>query len=187
MPNSELHDTDFAHIRGLYGYLNVPPLSLQEETFLLNHMRGQSLHAAAKAVGMTPSRAQALLTSPSAMKVHEYFRYEMLKNARFDVDTATQMYLEAHRKAVSATEEIKATDSLAKLHMLGGFAPVQVIVREHERNAEKEIGPRSAKQLERMSEESLLELAAFGGLDSLDPEPLDYDDDTVIEGEVASG
>lgn len=170
----ELADHDYATIRGVYGYLNVTPLTVQEETFLLNYLRNMSVTASAKAAGMAPAKARELLARDGMDKIQDYFRHQMMQGIRFDLETATSMYLEAHRKSMNATEEIKATDSLAKLHMLGGFAPVQLIVKDRE--ADKEQGrdvtpPKSTKMLEQMDEAALMRLAAMSGLDSLDPEP----------------
>ncbi|QIB67157.1 hypothetical protein [Kineobactrum salinum] len=159
--------------------MNIEALTVQEETFFLNHIRGVSLSASAKAAGMSPTRGKELLGRPGMDKLREYFRNQMIQGIRFDIDVATSMYLEAHRKAFNATEEIKATDSLAKLHMLGGFAPVQVIVREQEtKEAEgRDITPpKTTKALERMDEVALMRLADMDGLNSLDP--VADDDDT---------
>ena len=168
MSNSELQNTDYTHIRGIYAYLNVAPLTMQEEAVLLNHMRGMSLFSAARAAGMPPSKATAMMKKPDMEVIQDYFRHQMIQGIKFGLEEATQMYLEAHRKSANATEEIKATDSLSRLHMLGGFAPA-TIVQLRASQEEKEVGPKTAKELESMSEGQLLELADFAGMGDLSP------------------
>ena len=74
----------------------------------------------------------------------------MRDEVKFDRSTATNMYLEAHRKSVTATEECKITDSLCKLH--GLHAPenaTQINI-----NIEKNV-----QQLERLPDSELLKIA----------------------------
>jgi hypothetical protein len=76
------------------------------------------------------------------------------------------------------------------VHQLGGYASPQVLKdrSEDERVKELEIGPSSAKELERMSEEKLLNMAALDTMGGLDPEPIqrrevahDVPHETIIE------
>lgn len=174
MSQPALQDTDYANLRGAYGYLGVKPLTTQQEMFLLNHLRGMSIAASERAAGMTKGRGYTVLSLPDIDLIRDYFRQQIMDYTMINLDVLNTMALEAHRKSVSATEELKAVEVLSKLNMVGGFAPPQVLKDRSDaaKTTEKEIGPKSAKELERMSHEDLLQLAAFDGLDSLDPEPI---------------
>ena len=164
----EIADTEYANIRCCYPYLDVDPLTRQQELFLLTHMRGLSVKASAAAAGMKYGAAMALLKEDRIDKIRAYFRQQLLEDAQIELNMLNNMALEAHRKSISATEELKAVETLAKLNMVGGFAPQQVIKQRTE-NEEKEVGPASPKQLESMSEDDLVRMAALDGLDDLAP------------------
>jgi hypothetical protein len=88
----------------------------------------------------------------------EYLREEMREEVKFDKNTATQLYLEAHRKSATATEEKNVVDSLCKLH--GLFAP--------ENATQVNINVDKIQQLERLPDSELLKLA---GVDTRYLEP----------------
>ncbi len=73
----------------------------------------------------------------------------MREEIKFDKNTATGMYLEAHRKSATATEEKNVVDSLCKLH--GLFMP--------ENATQININVDKVEQLERLSDAELLKLA----------------------------
>jgi hypothetical protein len=79
-------------------------------------------------------------------KMREEFKEEI----KFDKQTATSMYLEAHRKSITATEEKVITDSLCKLH--GLFAP------EHATQININLD-RTVEQLEKLPDSELLKIA----------------------------
>ena len=88
------------------------------------------------------------------MELQEQFcentlRNEMREEVKFDKNTATSMYLEAHRKSATATEEKNVVDSLCKLH--GLFMP--------ENATQININVDKVQQLERLSDAELLKLA----------------------------
>jgi hypothetical protein len=82
----------------------------------------------------------------------------MREEVKFDRNTATQMYLEAHRKSSTSTEEKNVVDSLCKLH--GLFAPEQA--------TQVNINVDKLERLERLPDSELLKLA---GVDTKYLEP----------------
>jgi hypothetical protein len=73
----------------------------------------------------------------------------MREEVKFDKNTATSMYLEAHRKSANATEEKNVVDSLCKLH--GLFIP--------ENATQININVEKVEQLEKLSDAELLKIA----------------------------
>lgn len=183
--NLALRDTDFANLQGIYAFLDVPPLTMQEEQFLLLYFRGMSITAAAKGAGMTWDRGKKLLAQERTVAVLDYMRAQIFEDLTLSVAELNQMLLEAHRKAQTSTEEVNAIQAIARLNMLGGYAPAPVVQARLEAQKEKDKGtdvtPKSVRQLEHMSEDDLMELADFPGLDSLDPTPKERD---FMEGEL---
>jgi phage terminase small subunit len=173
----------------MYGYLGVAPLTTQQELFVLSHLRGMSIRASEQAAGMSRGTGNALMRKEGVVKIKEFFRQQMFDACMIDVDMLNNMALEAHRKSANATEELKAVETLAKLNQLGGFAPALVIKERVEKSNEKEVGPKSSKMLESMSQDQLLKMANFDGLDDLAPTPVTRDEpqssgDEPIEGEL---
>lgn len=180
IPMPEVAETEYANLRGAYRLLEVEPLTVQQELFLLTHLRGMSIKASAIAAGMNPQTAYSLMKQPRIETIKEYFRAQLFEDCQIQLTTLNNMALEAHRKSANSTEELKAVETLAKLNMIGGYAP-QSVAKARTESAEKEIGPKSAKQLESLPEDQLLELAALDGLDDLAPSR-----DLPIEGEFSS-
>ena len=87
---------------------------------------------------------------PAVQKMVAKMREEFKEEIKFDKQTATSMYLEAHRKSVTATEEKVITDSLCKLH--GLFAP------EHATQININLD-RTVEQLEKLPDSELLKIA----------------------------
>jgi len=136
-----------------YAGLGIRRLTSQEEAYVLNRTRGLNPLAAARAAGYsTPQRAVVDLSRmPEVQDALAYFREMSRQTAiaagaiEFTRNDATVLYLEAHAKAATATEEIKAVDSLVKLHGLASPEKVEVQVT-------------SRGQLEGMSDEDLLRM-----------------------------
>ena len=175
-------DTEYANLRGAYQYLDIEPLTIQQETFILTHMRGMTVKASANAVGMNPSSADKFIRNdPRVPVVMDFFRTQLYMDARITLEMLNSMTLEAHRKSATATEEFKGIETLAKLNQIGGFAPTPVLKLRAEQE-EKDVSPGSTKELERMDEQKLIELADLGGLgDGLDPVPVRHEAEEEVE------
>lgn len=102
-------------------------LNPQVESYVLYRVRGLMPLAAAKAAGYPPlpEVIDQIHADPVVDEWLVFYRMEVRKQSllegvkvEFTRDMAALMYLEAHRKAANATEEIKATDSLVKLYGL---------------------------------------------------------------------
>lgn len=107
-----------------YAGVKLSELSVQEERLILFHLRGLTKAAAGRAAGYrNMDHVYEVFKKPKIQKAVEYLREEMREEVKFDRNTATTMYLEAHRKSATATEEKNVVDSLCKLH--GLFAPEQ--------------------------------------------------------------
>lgn len=115
-------------------------LTSQQETYVNLRTRGINPLAAARGAGYAnPKKAVAeLSTNKSVILSIGYFREMARATAiqagaiEFTKDDATLLYLEAHTKAANATEEIKAVDSLVKLHGLASPEKVELTVTSRE-------------------------------------------------------
>ena len=149
----DLTDEERAEMQSHYPYMGVQlnELSTQEERLIHFFLRGMSKAAAGRAEGYSdPELVYRIFKKPKIQKAVAYFRDELRDEVKFDRGVATNMYLEAHRKSVTATEECKITDSLCKLH--GLHAPdsaTQINI-----NIEKNV-----QQLERLPDSELLKIA----------------------------
>lgn len=133
-----------------YAGLYLNELSVQEERLILFHLRGMTKAAAGRAAGYRDvDRVYSLFKTDKVQKALQYLRNEMREEVKFDKNTATSMYLEAHRKSATATEEKNVVDSLCKLH--GLFMP--------ENATQININVDKVQQLERLSDAELLKLA----------------------------
>lgn len=133
-----------------YAGLHLNELSVQEERLILFHLRGMTKAAAGRAAGYRDvDRVYAIFKTDKVQKALAYLRNEMREEVKFDKNTATSMYLEAHRKSATATEEKNVVDSLCKLH--GLFMP--------ENATQININVDKVQQLERLSDAELLKLA----------------------------
>ncbi len=188
MGAQQTREAEHANLAGIYGFLEIDPLTIQEEQFVLLLFRGMTVPAASRGAGMTPPTGHKILERESVQQLLAYMREQIFTDTRISLETLNSMAFEAHRKSVSSTEELNAVQVLGKLNMLGGFAPNAVVAKrlELERgNSEGEdITPKSTKALERMAGDKLLELANFDGLDSIDPIPVKKREPVVeVEGE----
>jgi|TARA_B100001939_G_C16911589_1_gene604858 hypothetical protein len=148
-----------------YAGLHLNELSVQEERLILFHLRGMTKAAAGRAAGYRDvDRVYSLFKTDKVQKALQYLRNEMREEVKFDKNTATSMYLEAHRKSATATEEKNVVDSLCKLH--GLFMP--------ENATQININVDKVQQLERLSDAELLKLA---GADTKYLEPANDEQD----------
>jgi|TARA_R100001086_G_C11766013_1_gene239507 hypothetical protein len=145
-------ESDRAELQSHFPYagIHLNELSLQEERLLLFHLRGMSKAAAGRAAGYSDiDRVYSIFKQQKFQNALQYLRNEMREEIKFDKDTATTMYLEAHRKAATSTEEKNVVDSLCKLH--GLFAP--------DNATQININVDKVQQLEKLSDAELLKLA----------------------------
>ena len=150
-----------AELQSHYPYVDVKlnELSVQEERLILFHLRGMSKAAAGRAAGYRDNEhVYKVFKKPAVQKMVAKMREEFKEEIKFDKQTATSMYLEAHRKSVTATEEKVITDSLCKLH--GLFAPEQA--------TQVNINVDKIQRMERLPDSELLKLA---GVDTSYLEP----------------
>jgi len=148
----EVSDEDRIELQSHYPYAGVKlsELSVQEERLILFHLRGLTKAAAGRAAGYrNMDHVYEVFKKPKIQKAVSYLREEMREEVKFDRNTATTMYLEAHRKSATATEEKNVVDSLCKLH--GLFAPEQA--------TQVNINVDKIQQLERLPDAELLKLA----------------------------
>lgn len=106
-------------------YEDLPPLSAQQEQYVLLRTRGMTPEAAANAVGL-PSSVKAIYKmhedNPAIDVLLVRMRDEVRRSSisagvrvNFTKDDAAILYLEAHAKAEDSMSEIRAVDSLVKL------------------------------------------------------------------------
>ena len=158
-------DSDRAELQSHFPYagIHLNELSVQEERLLLFHLRGMSKADAGRAAGYSDmDRVYSIFKQQKMQNALQYLRNEMREEVKFDRTTATSMYLEAHRKAATSTEEKNVVDSLCKLH--GLFMPDSA--------TQININVDKVEQLEKLSDAELLKLA---GQDKHYLEPGDAD------------
>jgi phage terminase small subunit len=157
----EVTSEDRAELQSHFPYagIKLSELSVQEERLILFYIRGMSKAAAGRAAGYkNQDTVYTVFQKPKIQQAVEYLRSEFREEVKFDKNTATTMYLEAHRKSANATEEKNVVDSLCKLH--GLFAPEQA--------TQVNINVDKIQQLERLPDSELLKLA---GVDTQYLEP----------------
>ena len=87
-----------------YMGLKLNELSIQEERLVLFYLKGMSKAAAGRAAGyQNMENVYAIFKKDSIQKAISYLRKEMVEEAKFDRNQATNMYLEAHRKSANST------------------------------------------------------------------------------------
>lgn len=148
----------------LEGYASIGQgrLTAQQETYVQRRAVGLNPYASARAAGYRdPVKAvEELSLIPEIDDAIAYLREAQRVTAiqagaiEFTKDDATLLYLQAHAKAEDAATEIRAVDSLVKLHGLA--APEK-----------KEIKVTSSEQLRTLDDATLMELA--GSEIKLDP------------------
>lgn len=140
------------------------PLPPHHQTFVAAIAAGLPLFDAAARAGIPPLEARELANAAHVKEYVVKYRQQFSRQVRFGLEDAHYMYMKAYHGSANATEQIKATDALVKLHRLND------VPKEKE---EREI---SAAHVERMDMRELLRLAQIG-LDTLTPE----DQTTVID------
>lgn len=147
-------DLSLQTLSGSYASLGIGRLTAQEETYVQRRTQGINPSAAARAAGFRhPARAVAEMAQREDITLAISYMREMQRQVavqagalEFTRDDATALYLEAHAKSATAMEEIRAVDSLVKLHGLA--TPDRV-----------EINVTNRGQMENMDDEQLLKLA----------------------------
>jgi hypothetical protein len=148
----EISDVDRAEMQSHYPYMEVKlnELSVQEERLILFHLRGMGKAAAGRAAGYADAEhVYKIFKKPVVQKALVHLRDEFREAIKFDKQQATTMYLEAHRKSVTSTEEKNVVDSLCKLH--GLFIP--------ENATQVNINVAFIEQLEKLPDSELLKIA----------------------------
>ncbi len=150
-------------------YVGAHELTAQEQEFVNLTVRGITPIRAAKHLGITAIEALEMAANQKVVKAIEQVRsffnivesYRAPKDIKFTRDDATMLYMEAHAKAKDATEEIKAIDSLVKLH--GIAAPEK-----------REVKVTNESQIRSLPTEELIRLAESEALDA-EFEEIPYD------------
>jgi hypothetical protein len=153
---------ELAYLQSLATAHDIPPLTRQQEKFLLYYFRGASQSAAARVVGVPLSRAKEWLASENFRVFLEYMEERRLHEIEVSRGMLTNMLFEAHDTAATATEKIAAIKELGKMHDVYPKADTQptVIINQ--------VTDQTLKQLDRMSDAELAKLAG----------------DVLIEGEI---
>ena len=134
-----------------YMGLNLNDLTVQQEKLVHMMSSGMTIAAAGRAAGYASyDAARDAAKRPAVRKALDYFREQMREEVKFTRQHAHRMYMEAYTASATATEMKSTVDSLVKLHGLS--APENATQININLNA-------TSKQLERMSDEELLEIA----------------------------
>lgn len=140
------------------------PLPPHHQVFVAAIAAGLPLFDAAARAGIPPFEARELANAAHVKEYVVKYRQQFSRQVRFGLEDAHYMYMKAYHGSANATEQIKATDALVKLHRLNDTP---------KEKDEKEV---TASHVERMDMRQLLHLAQIG-LDSITPE----DKTTVVE------
>lgn len=144
-----------------YMGLHLNELTVQQEKLVMLMASGMTIAAAGRGAGYASySTALDAAKRPAVQKALQYFREQMREEVRFERQNAHMMYMEAYNASATATEMKNTIDSLVKLH--GLTAPDNATQININLNA-------TAKQLERMTDEELLQIAGKTG-DYLEPD-----------------
>lgn len=152
----------------------LPELNSMEQLVLVYVRQGFSQAVAARMAGMTVQQLIEFRADPRFEIALEFTMTRKATSLEVTKDMLNYMALEAHGYAKDATEMVKAIDLLAKLNGLypgnGGGSKGRVLDGEV-------VGDKTGKtmrHLQQMSDGQLIEQA---GLDGLDPEPINYEDE----------
>ena len=140
--------------RADYHALGIHQLTSQEERYVQLRARSVNPTAAARGAGYSrPAVTVAELSErPEIQRGIAYFREQSRQAAVtagaivFTKEDATVLYLEAHAKSITSTEEVKAIDSLVKLHGLATPERVEIEITRRD-------------QLQELSDDELLEMS----------------------------
>jgi len=165
--NQELYEGQAMNIRNdqLISTCPVPRLTSQEQMLVAAINAGASVTEASRRSGFSVLMAKKTLArediQQSLNHYQDEFARDILPHVTFNKDDAHHMYMTAYRGSANATEQIKATDSLVKLHRLS---------EPDKAPEEKEVN--NSKQFEGMSVNELLKLAGYK-LTGLNPEDVE--------------
>lgn len=144
-----------------YMGLNLNELTIQQEKLVMLMASGMTIAAAGRGAGYSSYQtALDAAKRPAVQTALQYFREQMREEVKFERQNAHLMYMEAYNAAANATEMKNTVDSLVKLHGLS--TPDNATQININLNA-------TAKQLERLTDEELLQIAGKSG-DYLEPE-----------------
>ena len=134
-----------------YMGLSLNDLTVQQEKLVTLIASGMTIAAAGRGAGYASAQsAREASLIPAVQQALQYFREQMREEVKFERQNAHLMYMDAYQASATATEMKNTVDSLVKLHGLAQpDTAVQVNVNM---NA-------TSKQLERLSDEELLEIA----------------------------
>ena len=142
--------TEFQSLTPYMG-LSLNELTVQQEKLVMLMASGMTIAAAGRGAGYASYQtALDAAKRPAVKKALDYFREQMREEVRFERQNAHMMYMEAYTASATATEMKNTVDSLVKLH--GLTAPDNATQININLNT-------SAKQLERMTDEELLQIA----------------------------
>lgn len=140
----------------------VGRLSSQEERIILTFVNTGNVRSAAAAGGVTVKDATSFLEHEEVQPLLQHFEERNKENFEISKDAVTRMFLEAYHTAATSGEKVQATKELARLYDLYGE-------KHADRSATSKSGTNiqinttnnsfSNKQLERMTDQQLLELA----------------------------
>ena len=168
-------------IKSLYPYLDLKPLSRQQETLIQMLLQGSSLSAAARGAGYASNEnARHFLETEPAQRIMQYFHEQQLDTISINRTRLTQMYLELYGERGNTNEGARVLEGLARLHGLNEEArqkKTEVNVTNNTQNntiINGELDQETVrKKMEVMDEQQLLQQAGprFEGL-TLEPEPV---------------
>ena len=128
--------------------LSRKELTVQQERMVLLYVSGMSMAAAGRAAGyMSLPAIYNTFKRPYIQAAITFFREQMAEAVVFGREQAHAMYMEAWTVSKDATEMVKVTDSLVKLHRL--------VDPENSPQINIQV---NNKTVERMSDEDLLKL-----------------------------
>lgn len=134
-----------------YMGLTLNALTVQQEKLVSLISSGMTIAAAGRGAGYASYKtALEAAKNENVQKALQYFREQMREEVKFERQNAHSMYMEAYTSSATATEMKNTVDSLVKLHGLN--APESAVQVNVNLNT-------TAKQLERLSDEELLEIA----------------------------
>lgn len=154
-----ISDVDLAELRSLYPLARFDAgFTGQQEQFMLYTMKGLAPRAAATAAGYThPDTGYSLLKDERVQKALALLREKIHQEIRITRDQLNSMLLDSHSRAATVTEEIMAVRELGKMNGLYESdkqrSPGVVV------NVGGNHVHHTHKQLERMDEQELLEMA----------------------------
>jgi phage terminase small subunit len=142
--------TDFQSQMPYMG-LTLGELTVQQEKLVTLIASGMTIAASGRAAGYASHQtAYEAAKRPAVQQALQYFREQMREEVKFERQNAHSMYMEAYTSSATATEMKNTVDSLVKLH---GLATPDTAVQVNINLSQ------TAKQLERLSDEELLEIA----------------------------